>query len=206
MRRAITDYLNSCDSCTSRLKYRTSVPPSTILYWNHTPDVHLNEMEVKFTTGDWCHPVSWRMINAFHGIDVGNSCRLGSCQQRFTRLESSNFILITVKNYVLPHKIFLHDNFYYTVNMSFGTRTYFRLRYVTSEISVSPMLDICTTRYALLGLYTERYNHKKPNACIWMLGRKKPLPLLKKYNCLVIHTCYNYAILSYTCSYFFPNW
>jgi len=59
MRRVITDYYNYCDSCTSRLKYRTSVPPSTILYRNHTPDVRLNEMEVKFTSGDWCHPVSW---------------------------------------------------------------------------------------------------------------------------------------------------
>jgi len=81
MRQAITDYLNYCDSCTSRLKqHRTSVPPSTILHRNHTPDVRPNNMEVKFTSGDWCHPVSWRVINAFHGTDVGNSGILGACQ------------------------------------------------------------------------------------------------------------------------------
>ena len=129
MRRAINDHLKYCDRCTSRLKHRTSVPPSTILYGYHTPDIRLNEMEVKFTSGDWCHPVSWRLINAFHGIDVGNSGLLGSCQQRLTSPESSNFIWITIKNYVPRHKIFVQDNFYYTVNMSFGTRTYFRLRY-----------------------------------------------------------------------------
>jgi hypothetical protein len=29
-----------------------------ILYRNNTQDVRLNEMEVKFTLADWCHPVS----------------------------------------------------------------------------------------------------------------------------------------------------
>jgi polysaccharide pyruvyl transferase WcaK-like protein len=122
------------------------------------------------------------MINAFHGLDVGNSGLLRSCQQTLTRLESSNFIPTTIKNYVLPHKIFLHDKkkSYYTVNMSFGTRTYFRLRYVTSKISVSPVPDLCTIRYALLGLYTERLKHKKSNVCTWMFGGKTLASALKK--------------------------
>lgn len=98
MRRVITDYQNYCDCCTSRLKqYRTSVPPSTILYRNHTPDVHRKKLEVKFTSGDWCHTVSRRMINTLHGIDVGSSGLMRSCQQRLTRHESLNFVLITTK-------------------------------------------------------------------------------------------------------------
>jgi len=48
------------------------------------------------------------------------------------------------------------------------------LRHVTTEISVSAVPDLCTTRYTLLGIYTERYNHKKLNVCIWMFGRKNP--------------------------------
>jgi len=76
------------------------------------------------------------VLDAFHGIDVGISGLVASSQRKLTGLESSYFILITIKNYVLSRKIFVHDHFCYTVNMSFGTRTYFGLRFVMSEISV----------------------------------------------------------------------
>jgi hypothetical protein len=46
-----------------------------------------------------------------------------------------------------------------------------------SEIIVSPVPDVCTTRNALFGIYTERYNHKKSEHVYMEAWKKKPLHL-----------------------------